>query len=201
MRRLMLSILIITFLFGISSAKEYTVRKGLKASTWNEFMKGLTETDLRLNYDDESGHFLLYVDSPVFPIAIELKDDIRETLLGYIKKYKEWNSKASSKGIELEKVIGKISAKVYFRYGDEWFIDYYTTIQVKFFSQNPQRHQLIIGFGKLTSSSNQYISRTPDTLYLWWRNAIALENAIGNQAKAKYIKEIEKKKNIQDEFK
>lgn len=197
-----LVLVIFSFSLNFLNAKEYTVKRELEANIWNEFLGGLIEQKMRLNYDTSFEHLLWYVDYTMFPIAIVLTDTSRTKLLEYIKKYKEWNLKASKKGIKLDKTLGVIEDMwVYFKYGDEWHSDYNTNIVLNFFSQSTKKHQMTISFEELESSRNEYITYKPQTLYLWWDEVIEFEKSISDNAIKNYMKEIEKKQKIEEEFK
>lgn len=200
-RYLSLFILLATLFSGHVFAKEYTVRSGLKANIWNDFLKGLVSQSMHFSYDNENKVLLWYVDYPISPIAISISDNHRVELLNHIKKYKEWNKKASAKGMKLEKEIGTLPAtKVWFKSGNDWTRDNSGIVHVKFFSQSPQKHQLIIYLEELQSVFNEYVTSKPETLYLWWNEVIALENALSNKAVESYITEVNKKESIEKDF-
>ncbi|MFP4243176.1 MAG: hypothetical protein ACLFTW_14505, partial [Chitinispirillaceae bacterium] len=83
--------LIITFLLtlGVLQAKEYTVRDGLTAQTYNDILDMPVEQEMRLSYDTEEGTFLWYIEYTMFPVAIKFTDRVRHTLLEHIHKYRE----------------------------------------------------------------------------------------------------------------
>lgn len=198
---LYLLILFMCVATGPVIAKEYTVKTGLKTNVWNDILDHLISQKMHFSYDTESQSLLWYVDYPIFPIAISLKDTVRRTLLEYIQKYKEWNRKASRKGIRVDKKIGDLpSTTIWFKYGDDWIEDNVMT-HVGFFSQSPQRHQLVIYFPKLRSMYNEFITYKPDTLYFWWNEVIDLEKAISDKALKKYIDEVKKKQSVEKDFK
>lgn len=202
MRNFLFLMLCSLFFIGLLDAKEYKVRKGLKANIYNDILGGFVDQKMHLSYDTEDDEFLLYVDYMIWPIAIQFTDTLRTTLLTYIQKYKEWNKKATEKGVELEKEIGILPlTKIWFKSGDTWARDNSAEIHTKFFSQSAKKHQLIIYFEILSSVYNEYNTHRPDALYFWWKDVIAFEKAINDRSYQKYIEEIEKKKSIEDEFK
>jgi len=194
--------LIFLLFFSIAISKEYKVESGLKANIYNDILGGFVNQNMHLSYDTEDKKFLLYIDYMIWPIAIEFTDTLRITLLTYIEKYKEWNKKASQKGVKLEKEIGVLpQTTVWFKSGDSWEIDFSVVIHVKFFSQSTQKHQLIIYLETLTSADNKYITNQPEALYFWWKNVVAFEKAIIDESIEDYINEVQEKQNIEEEFK
>lgn len=194
--------LIFLLFFSIAISKEYKVESGLKANIYNDILGGFVDQNMHLSYDTEDKKFLLYIDYMIWPIAIEFTDTLRITLLTYIEKYKEWNKKASQKGVKLEKEIGVLpQTTVWFKSGDSWEIDFSVVIHVKFFSQSTQKHQLIIYLETLTSADNKYITNQPEALYFWWKNVVAFEKAIIDESIEVYINEVQEKQNIEEEFK
>ncbi|MCD4817430.1 MAG: hypothetical protein K8S23_01915 [Candidatus Cloacimonetes bacterium] len=195
-----LFVLILFIFFAIDSgnSKEYRVKTGLQTNTWNNLLESFINRDMHLTYEPESNSLTWYVNS----IAISLKDTVRVTLLDYIQKYKKWNIQASQKNVTLDKEIGDLPlTTVYFNYANDFGTDHSVKIHVKFFSQSTQRHQLVIYFDKLTSTYDEYFTNRPDDLYFWWDDVTSFEKAISDQAVKKYIYEVNKKKNIEKEFK
>lgn len=191
----------ILLLASATNAKEYQVKKGLKANIWNDLLGGMNQQGMHLSYDTEIRQFLWYIDYTMLPIVVLLSDDVRDSTLEYISKYKEWNKKASQKGVKVDKEIGTLPpTTVWFKYGDVWHPDISAKIQIKFFSQSTQRHQLIVSLGTLESSYNEFISHQPDTLYLWWKDVIAFEKAIGDSAYREYLEEVKRKQSIEEDF-
>jgi hypothetical protein len=182
--------------------KEFPVNRELTANIYNDFLSNLIGQGMRLNYDTEQGTFLWYVDYTIFPVAIQFTDTVRHTLSGYIEKYKEWNKKASEKGLKVDKEIGELPATaVYFKYGDGWEKDSRATIHVKFFSQDAQKHQMIVYFETLESDYNEYTKHKPDALYFWWNDVVRFETAISENSVNQYLSEVEKKQSIEEDFK
>ncbi|MFW6245740.1 MAG: hypothetical protein ACOC36_07615 [Fibrobacterota bacterium] len=195
--------LIFTFFLtvGLLQAKEYTVKRDLTANIYNEFLKTLTEQEMRLQYDTELGTFLWYVDYMMFPIAVRFTDTVRHELYRQIQKYKEWNMHASRRGVELDKEIGRLPpTEVYFKYGDSWEKDSRCTIRIQFFSQNTQRHQLVVIFETLQSDYNEFITHSPDALYFWRTEVTSFEAAISDEAVRQYMEEVQRQQSIEEEF-
>ena len=107
--------------------------------------------------------------------------------------------------VKLNKTIDAITPRpkyIHFTSGNEWRNNKYVLefISLKFFSQTPDKHQLLIDIPKLEDIQDEFITYDPEQLYLWWDEVIALENAISDNAVKNYISEVKKKQNIEEEF-
>lgn len=185
----------------LSFSKEYPVKNSLNANVYNDFISNFVEQGMRLNFDTDKSSLLWYVDYMMFPVAILFTDTLRHALAEHIEKYKDWNKKATEKGVKVDKEIGELPATtVWFKYGDDWEKDSNAKIHVKFFSQNSQKHQLIVYFEELESDYNEYTTHSPETLYLWWADVIAFENAISDTSAQQYLLGVSKKQSIEEDF-
>ena len=75
------------------------------------------------------------------------------------------------------------------------------SIKASFFSQNTERHQLVLSFGKIQSCSNEYIDHKPDQLYIDYEEALIIKQLLTQDSIDKSIQEFEKQKSIEDDFK
>ena len=135
-------------------------------------------------------------------IAFEVDDSFISEMTNIIQKYKDWNKKASTKGIKLDKEIARLKTKkAFWKWGDDWHSSRPIYVTFQFFSQSTQKHQLVLLFSKMQSPYNQYSDHQAETLYFDYSEALKLIRVFSKQRFEKFKKELERKKNIEDEFK
>lgn len=174
--KLIITIILTLSIFTSISAKQYTVDSG----TWEYYntYAGYQTEQYFVKYDLEDNSVLLYFGKYynwTFGIS---RDDIKP-LKNIIKKYKDWNKKASANNITLNKEIVnmKLDDGFWWKSGNEWRVSYdYMTF--KFFSFNTNTHVLVI-LGDMNSSSNKYID-TDLYITLSWVDVIKLEKVLSN---------------------
>ena len=193
--------LVVTITFLFSEQLQYKV---VEASKWNDVWGTLTNQDINFKYDKDEDIVYMYVYDIMYTSTHLLDKKSRETLSSIIDKYFEWNEKAISKEVEIKKNIEiDLDVRGVFKLGDEWYWSSKipsSSIQGKFFSQNVKRHQLLLIFGKIQASSNEYMDHKPETLYLDFEEAVELKKALSQDLIDEVILKIEKQKAIENEF-
>lgn len=198
-------LLICFFNVAIANAKRIPVKTGLKAYVYNSLLKRQLPLDITLYFypnedevnDRADNTIMMSIGYPVFPVAIQFIGDSREKFLSMIKKYKEWNKKATSKGIKLDKAIGSLEVEAFWKV-QEWYSDKTTNITISFFSQSKDKHQLVIFFPEFKQGYNTH---KPEALYLWWNDITQLEKAFSDKAYESYMEKARKQIEIDKEFK
>ena len=134
-----------------------------------------------------------------------LNKEHRKILISIVDKYLEWNEKAISKEVTLEKIIEiDLVVRGVYKSLDEWYWSCNkpsSLIIPSFLSQNTKRHQLILSFGKIQSCSNEYMDHKPDQLYIDYEEALIIKQLLTQESIDKTIQEYEKQKSIEDDFK
>jgi hypothetical protein len=194
-----------------SVAFDYEVKRGLKFNVWNEIWKTMRERELAVRYDIDKDIVSLRFDLGEC-VEIKMNKSKRDELFAIIAKYKEWNKKASQKKVKLEKEIDHLTnCDIFFKFAGEWrevkkkyftqsATDFFPAVRFLFFSQTPERHQLVIDFGELIDSESEYYNFKTEPIYLWWNEVIAVENALNENSIEKYKKQILKQVEIEESF-
>lgn len=197
-----LFIIIFSLIFITFARAEEISYFNLTGKIYNSIWEQLEDRIIKLSYDTETENVLLYYSGYLGVIAVELTPSNRTNLIQYMEKYLKWNKKAKKKKVTLEKKIGRLNIKIYFKFGDDWYSDPKVTVLAGFLSQNINQHQFTLSFGKAVSSSNEFISITPETLYFDYKEVLKLKKGIEENFIKKEIKKIlNKKKMIDEEFK
>lgn len=203
--KIMRNVLLVFFLLtmaGSAIADEYVVYVA-KGYTYNELLKTLTGTQFAIKYDDEEKQFYLNTANIMTTGWIFLNDDDLKTLRANLAKYLQWEKTARQKGVEIQKVLpnSQITAKVGWKFGDDFYISNGLTVTFTFFSQSKTRHQLVIASNKVYSSGNQFITYKLDSLYLDRDQVVALSKGISPDRIKNAIKDHEKMKANESLFK
>lgn len=107
--------------------------------------------------DKKNGEVSIYSYDFIHTNIIGLKDKKRKEFLGLISKWQEWNKIALLEKDKLDKVLGTIRKRTMhwvLTNDGSWSSSYASVLEVNFFSQSKNRHQMILSTGTLRSSSN-----------------------------------------------
>lgn len=182
--------------------KERLYDESIKPKQYVDILKTQTVSGFCINYDDSDGKFRFWSLETMGPIVFDADLVFIDSMIKIIEKYKEWNIKASAKGIKIDKTISKLwTGKAYWKWGDEWHFSAPIEITFWFLSLTEQKHQLVLAFSKMQSKYNEYLDHRPETLYFDYGEAMKLKNAFSKDKFELFIKKIKKDKMIEDEFK
>ena len=176
----------------------------VKVNRFNDVWKQFTDVENNFKYDQSEDLIYMYTYNYTTTAHL-LNKEHREILISIVDKYLEWNEKAISKEVTLEKNIEiDLVVRGVFKAGSDWHWSCErpsNSIIAKFFSQNTERHQLVLSFGKIQSCSNEYIDHKPDQLYIDYEEALIIKQLLTQDSIDKTIQEFEKQKSIEDDFK
>lgn len=176
-------------------------RDDISPNYYNDVWKTQSKLDFDIYYDEKKDVFDFYFKEPMYLSNFNLSRGQADKLIDYLDKYKEWNIKASNKGVKLEKEIGTIYTKsTAWRLGDSWHFGGGQAIRLSFFSQNTQKHQLVIQFPRLKDRNNSYSRHKPETLYFWYKDAMKLRKALTRAEVNRHIARTRKKEALEAEF-
>lgn len=182
-------------------ADEYVVYSG-SAYQYNEFLKGFSDAKFLIKYSDDEEVFYLYT-SDVFNKAwINISSEDLEKTRKTIGKYLDWVKIATEKQVEIDKEIpeSEIQTSISWKFGDDWYSSDSFKLNFHAFSQNIQRHQLVISSNKVESDRNEFVSIKLDTLYLDQDQAAEFLSGIDPETVKKIIAEHDSKQKNQELF-
>lgn len=185
-----------------SYAETIKYRDDIKPKHHNSVWKKQYAAATRIDYDPEKDTFDFYIKESLYLVGFRISRDQADTLIASIDKYKEWNLKASKKGVTLEKEIGLVSVSgTFWKVGNgDWSFGNSTNITMQFFSQTTQKHQLVVLFPKFTGKHNEYSSHKPDELYFDFKEAMKLRNSLTEEAISTFLVKAKKQAEIDAEF-
>ena len=174
----------------------------ITAYHYNDVWKRMSDFQMDIRYDIGEDKIFIYIPEFLQTVAYELDKEDRQKLIAIIDKYFEWRQKAIEMEVKLEKSIEDIDLMGYYKFGDDWSSSCNKSciVQTSFFSQNTTRHQLVFTFGKIQACYNQYSDHKPDQVYMDNDDVIILKEALTEERLQSVIKEVEKKKQIENAF-
>jgi hypothetical protein len=145
----------------------------------------------------------LYFNASITRNCLEILPENRIKILEIIKKYKEWNDKATKEKVTLSKMIDNITYNLSWCsiYGDDWYHSQNNKMYFSFFSQNNKTHQLVISFNKGKDINNSYIDNTPEAIVFNYDGVLILEKYLSDDYIKNQIKIALKEKEKEDMFK
>ncbi|WP_156878990.1 hypothetical protein [Oceanobacter kriegii] len=169
---------------------------------FNDVWKKQYDMATRIDYDLERKIFDFYIKENLYLTGFTITRDQANSLIEAIDKYKEWNLKASSKKVMLEKEISKVNTyQTFWKVGNgDWNFGYGVSLSVIFFSQSDEIHQLVVSFPKFKNKYNEYSSHNPETIYLGYKEAMKLRDALTEKAVLGFIEKSKKQALIESEF-
>lgn len=196
------AILLILMLPVTAFGEAIKYRSDIKPKHYNEVWKKQYESATRIDYDPEKDSFDFYIKENLYLIGFTLTRAQADDLVKAIEKYKEWNIKASRKGVTLEKEIAQLSTSgTFWKIGNgDWSFGNGVNVSAQFFSQNTKTHQLVIFFPKFVGKYNKYSSHRPEELYFGYKEALKLRNALTSEAVSKFMVQAKKQAEIDAEF-
>lgn len=186
----------------ISQAEAIKYRSDIKPKYYYDVWKRQYDMATRIDYDKEKKTFDFYIKENMYLTGFTISRKQADSLIALIDKYKEWNLKASKKGVTLEKEIGKYEvSSTFWKIGNgDWSFGYGVKPSVTFFSQTEQIHQLVISFPKFNSKYNEYSNHKPETIYFGYKEAMKLREALTDSAIQAFLKKAKKQAEIDAEF-
>lgn len=200
----MKNIFIVSLLFLSFMFSEQVEHGSVEVKRWNDIWETMGDIELNFKYDKSEDKIYMYTYG-YSTVAHLLNKEDRGILISIVDKYIEWNEKAISKEVTLNKRIEiDLVVRGVFKSLDDWHWSCKkpsNSIVAKFFSQNTKRHQLLLSFGEIQSCSNDYMDHKPDQLYIDYEEALIIKQLLTQGSLDKTIQEFEKQKSIEDDFK
>nr|WP_320049773.1 hypothetical protein [uncultured Desulfuromonas sp.] len=200
MKNIVILLLLVFPVMGFAESIKY--RSDIKPKHYNDVWKKQYDSATRIDYDPEKDTFDFYIKESLYLVGFTLSRAQANDLIQAIDKYKEWNIKASNKGVTLEKEISQFqSSGTFWQVGNgDWSFGDGVNISTQFFSLNTKVHQLVIFFPKFVSKYNQYSSHRPDELYFSYSEALKLRDALKPEEVSKFMVKAKKQAEIDAEF-
>ena len=185
---------------GFLFADEHVIFKG-KCGEYNDVWKTMNDQDYQIRYDDEEEVFYFVSSDWISTSWIYLTRNNLAKLRTIFEKYFEWETTAVQNKVKLEKEIpdSKITQRVTWKWGDDWYSATGLVISFTFFSQNETRHQLVLSTNKV-SSSNMFIDFNIEGFYFEKDQVRAFYNAISESNITKELETIKKDKATESLF-
>ena len=212
MKKNIFAILFAMFVSFTAMSDEYSLFTG-NAYTYNDFSKSLDRTQFLIKYDDSvifkysGGQFIgetyyLFTENWTEKIWIYLSENDLQTIRNAIIKYQDWVKLAKEKQLEIDKKIPGliIRTSVSWKLFDEWYHSSELILEFTVFSQNPQRHELVITSNKVVPDNNPFIDVKLNPLYFEEKEAADFLSCLDESNIAKKKEEYNKKKEMQDLF-
>ncbi|WP_444919339.1 hypothetical protein ACJJID_00100 (plasmid) [Microbulbifer sp. CnH-101-G] len=194
---------VIFAVFSVSAfAESLTYRDDIKPMTYNDILKKQLVTGTRVDYDPEKDQFEFYIKQGISLVGFKLSRNQADSLIETIDKYQAWDQKAKKKAVTLEKEIAQVpTGEVYWRFGNgDWSFGPDANLRMVFFSQNTERHQLVMQFSKFVSSRNSYLGHNPQALYFDYDEALKLRDSLKKESVAQFIIQAKNQAAIDAEF-
>tara|TARA_A200000113_G_scaffold131082_1_gene117916 strand:+ start:693 stop:1295 length:603 start_codon:yes stop_codon:yes gene_type:complete len=196
-----LSALILFFCMHSISAEEIVIYQG-KASHFNEFLSGMTDSQFAIKYDTEEKIYYFFSSDIMKKGWVKLTETQLVEFRGTLNKYLQWEKTAIEKQVEIDKEFPEsaLSCDVVWKFGEDW---YYSnlTMSFKFFSQSKTRHQFILFSNNVSSKSNEFVDYKIEPFYFDKKHVSNLVDGISEEAIKNIISEAAKKQEIEDSFK
>ena len=200
MKTIIAAILIISSL-AIAAEDDAVTLFSTTGQVYNSVWKNLQDRAVRMMSGGEQGTVLFAYMDYSGVVGVTLDAEGRSRVRKIIAKYIEWNRKATQKGVEITKEIGAVqSVPCAFPWASEFHIGL-STVRFGFYSMDTGDHRLSMSIDKVTSSKNQFVSTTPNTLYLEKKEASALLKALSEKViRAKIAAEMKKRRSVYSDF-
>lgn len=201
MRKIIFIIFALVYSCFSINADEYLIYQG-SAYQYNDFLKGFVDAQFLIKYDDEEEIYYIFTSDIFNDIWIDITSEQLAAIRSTVSKFIDWEKIATDKQVEIDKQIpdSEIDTSITWKYGDDWYFGSNFKIYFSAFSQNTERHQLVISSNKVDSKKNKYISAKLDTLYLDIDQVLSFDNGINQGKIQEIINEHNKMKKNQDLF-
>ena len=186
--------------FGVLFSQETQIGK-VKAKKYNDLLSQFIDTSLSFTYVPDSEQVGMYQKSALATSAHIMTLDDRDTLIKIVDKYLEWRQTAIENEVKIEKKI-EIDFNSFsgFMYGGDLYISENGEMYGTLFSRSEKKHELVLTFEELVSTSNEYITHKPDRLYIEYEDVLNLKKLISDENIEKVIEEINKQKEVDNLF-
>ena len=164
-------------------------------------LKQFFDSDVIVRFDNAKSETSIYFDDTICKPSFTLDSEKMLEFNSLLDKYFEWNKKATEKGVKIEKEIGRFTTNCYFKYGDEWYGPSTAEVVLTFFSRSENQHELVVEITKLYSPTNNYITCAPSAQYFIFKSVKILRKFNSIDFIQKKVKENDKQKSIESEFK
>ena len=191
---------------SIVSAKDTEMRFLMEEDITGLFINSLNRFDEKLVYfivdiKKKYTNVEMRYEDWIHTYTLDLTIQDRENILLSISKYKEWQEIAISNKVEVEKNINNFKiSRIYWGTSNNFDkIMNKPEITLRIFSQNIERHQLVITSEKLKS---EYSTDDLPIIYLEYDEVIKLEKILSEEnISNSIVKEIEKTSKVDELFK
>ena len=191
---------------SIVSAKDTEMRFLMEEDITGLFINSLNRFDEKLVYfivdiKKKYTNVEMRYEDWIHTYTLDLTIQDRENILLSISKYKEWQEIAISNKVEVEKNINNFKiSRIYWGTSNNFDkIMNKPEITLRIFSQNIERHQLVITSEKLKS---EYFTDDLPIIYLEYDEVIKLEKILSEEnISNSIVKEIEKTSKVDELFK
>ena len=175
-----------------------------KTQVYNDVIKDMNDVEMRITYTLEDKSIAIYTDDGIGHSVINLTQGQRDKLNSMLSKFREWGKLASAKNVTLDKKIGSLqSGHCFYNEGDDFISGNSISIETKFMTvTNPERaYYLILNFGTITDSNNEYRTHRPSSQYLDVAGVDRLSAAISQTRISSALMKYKMDKSVSDQFK
>ena len=203
---LLLRVIIILLIFISSKESVFSESKFIplgkvEAKVYNDFLNRFIKVEFESLYKKDTKIFDFFIEYSVSTFSFEMNKRQIENFKNSIRKFNEWNKKATAKGVQLDKKIFELPVVgTSWKYG-EWQTGKNTKIRSRFFSQTNKRHQFLLEFPAVYSKYNEYITYSPETVYFSYSEINKILNTLSDESVSRHLEAAKKQKAIEDEFK
>ena len=145
----------------------------------------------------------LAIEDAIYTVGYLMAENELTQFRNVIDKYLQWEALATKNKDELKKDITTIKFPVAIlksNYSDSGHGGYNPKITFMFFSQNPQRHQLLLKFSKVEADDNQFISKKPSTAYIEKDQVEKMKQILSEENIAKKQQEAIEQRKIEEKY-
>ena len=197
----MKTFIIVLALLTSSAFSDDTYLSSLKHLNFSDGLNKMIERFTVIRYNDSTKNYSIYFQESLGSTIIDLDSAKIDTLTSFLEKYVEWNKKASSMKVKLDKKIGSMSSVgPAWILGSNWHFAKECTVTFGFFSQSTSRHQVYISFSTMYDKYNKYSKHRPKTVYLTYTQAKKLLKAFSSKELRKFESKLAGSKKISSQF-
>jgi len=181
MKTKLILIMAALILTGSLFADEITIFEG-SCYRWNKTLKSLNGHEYWIRYETETNKFYLKTYDFINTIWVELDHSDIEKMRETFTKYLEWESKAVSEQVKIEKEIPESNIRTISMWkSSKYHQSNSAELAFLFFSQTKNWHQLVIFSNKMISKDNEYIDCEIEGLYIDKEDVELLLNGISEE--------------------
>tara|TARA_B100000427_G_C15365169_1_gene531731 strand:+ start:229 stop:795 length:567 start_codon:yes stop_codon:yes gene_type:complete len=173
----------------------------VEAKKYNDLLGRFIDTSFSFSYMPDTERLGMYQKSALATSIHVMTLDNRDTLIKIVDKYLEWRETAIENEVKIQKKIEiDFNSIAAFMYGGELYLSENGKMYGTLFSRSEKKHELVLTFEELVSTSNEYITHKPDILYIKYEDVLNLKKLISDENIEKVIEEINKQKDVDNLF-